>query len=139
MAMPLIFQHVAARPSSFLASVEYDVAIGFIDGYDAATHGGVLVGLREWLIVKLGFGNNLIWSSLIQRLIFHEQSNANEVFPDPVKPELSIRKLFTILDEFATERDSANGLRSIYLRYHQWLQSQDWYDSESPDYVEDTP
>ncbi|MCB5912351.1 hypothetical protein [Streptomyces pinistramenti] len=38
-------------------------------GVDTGSSGGMLVGLREWLIVRLGHGDNLVWVALVRHLV----------------------------------------------------------------------
>src|SRR5688572_4551159 len=48
----------------------YAVAAAFVLGYDQACEGGVLVGFREWLVVRVGTGPNLNWIGLSCRRRF---------------------------------------------------------------------
>ena len=57
MSLPEVLANLRKRPSIYINPETYDTAVAFVDGYDAATRRGLLVGFHEWLIVKLNRGN----------------------------------------------------------------------------------
>jgi hypothetical protein len=118
----------------YFSPVEFDVAAALIQGFDLASNGGLLAGFREWLIVKLGYGNNLAWSALVLRLVFPDAESPRQCLQSAEQKHV-VALLFGLLEEFWQERESPNGLRRIYLKYQGWLQRQDWYGPTSPDYV----
>jgi hypothetical protein len=127
MAVPhtlgLFFKH----PEMFIQRMNFDTVGAFIQGFDSACNGGVLVGFREWLIVKLEHGNNLVWPELFLRFAFPESdAPSTEELPKADQKHL-IGLLFETIEAFCDERDMIGGLQQIYLRYHTWLQTQNWY------------
>jgi hypothetical protein len=122
-----ILQGVLQRPSMYFQPVTYDTAVAYLYGFDAAMSGGALIGLREWLIVRLGFGNDLAWSELMLHSLF-----PNEPFPRNCLQLTNdcdvVQRLFHTLMDFFTDREPMNGLRMIYARYSSWLEGQEWYD-----------
>jgi hypothetical protein len=100
-----------------------------------ASHGGLLAGFREWLIVKLGCGNNLSWCALVLELTFPDAESPRQQLLHNGSQERAVRSLFELLEEFWQERETPDGLRRIYLAYQEWLQHQDWYGPSSPQWV----
>lgn len=96
----------------------YSAAVSFVLGCDAATSGVLLSGFREWLIVRLGDGNNLAWTALVTRIVSPGM---------PVPNEEATAGLFQLLDEFLALRDRRDGMARIYDQYLRWLKSQEWY------------
>ena len=45
--------------------------------------------------------------------------------------------LFGLLETYSEEKASARGIRGIYVKYQQWLQRQEWYGPDSPDWIPD--
>lgn len=121
-----LFQSVAHRPHVHGLDGSYEGAVAFVLGFDAATEGGVLCGLREWLIVRTGGGNNLAWPALIARAIKDES-------PGEAAAGTRSARLFGLLDEFFEERAGPNGLLRIHGRYIEWLRKQDWFRPEMLD------
>jgi hypothetical protein len=132
MTLPPELANVRKRPSMYLPAVSYDAAATFVLGYDAATQGGLLVGLREWLIVKLQDGNNLSWPSLILELM--RRTDSYELTTEDAHKR-AIEFMFVTLERFLAERDARSGLRRIYLLYESWLRQQEWYTPSSPDWM----
>ncbi|MDX6744656.1 hypothetical protein [Actinocorallia sp. A-T 12471] len=95
--------------------------MAFVLGCDAGTSGVLLAGFREWLIVRLGDGNNLSWPALVERIVGSAGSGA-----DPANSS----DLFELLDEFLVLRDDRAGMVKIFDSYLTWLKGQEWYRSE---------
>ena len=57
-------KRVRARPSMFVFAPDFNSVCAYIDGMHAAT--GCLTGFREWLVVHLDGGDNLIWQGLVK-------------------------------------------------------------------------
>jgi hypothetical protein len=134
-SLPYLLQQVMQNPGMFFSPVEFDVASAFIQGVNLSSSGGVLVGFREALITKLGYGNNLIWSELALRLIFPGDECPRLRLVEGGNQKRAVQLLFELLEDFWRERESPQGLRTIYLKYQTWLKHQDWYGPSSPDYV----
>ncbi|MCY1018558.1 hypothetical protein [Pyxidicoccus sp. MSG2] len=120
-----IFERLRKSPGLFLPSVDYDVAVAFLLGFDAATEGGCLMGFREWLVPQLGGGNNLHWAGLVLNLMKRETEVQRSEGNHSEKERVEF--LLSTLDMFHQERTSSDGLRAIYLRYEAWLRTQSWY------------
>ena len=105
----------------YLPAVTFESVVSFVLGFDVACHGGLLVGLREWLIVQLDHGNNLAWIALLPRYAAKLRGD------DPVATSASVDEVFQILNAFFDERMKRDGLENIYVRYRCWLEKQEWY------------
>jgi hypothetical protein len=94
----------------------YGEVVAFIDGYNTACEGGPLMGFREWLALKQGFGQNLAWSGLVLDLAFPTAPDAERVLSGALDLERNaITKLFALLREFFEERSA--GLVAIMASY----------------------
>ncbi|WNG26365.1 hypothetical protein F0U62_21800 [Cystobacter fuscus] len=131
MPLPHMLENVRRRPGMYLRRVDFDVAVAFVHGFHVATNGGLLVGFREWLIVRLNDGNNLDWSELLSRIDQSERVGD----PSAATEEARVAFLFSTLDEFLAERERPTGMRSIFVRYEDWLRAQDWYGPGSPQWL----
>lgn len=105
----------------------------FVLGVDAGSSGGMLAGFREWLIVRLNHGNNLVWTALVRH-------PAPGGFVHPLTPEAdaaAVATLFQLLDEFLEVRERHGGPLKIYGAYQTWLNTQSWYhpDPSPPDQI----
>lgn len=109
----------------------YGAGVAFILGCDASTSGILLSGFREWLIVRLGDGNNLSWPGLVLQIMNVEAvDHGAEGAPNPSIDEERLDLLFGLLDEFLEQRDERGGLTRIYGRYIEWLKAQSWFRPE---------
>lgn len=127
MSLPSVIDAIRRRPGMFIAPVTLDCIMAFLTGYDMALSGGFLTGLREWLVTKLGYGNNLAWTGLI-----HESIKVEKQCNDD---EIAIERLFVLLEQFADVRNARDGLRRIFAEYEQWLHRQEWYTPENPGWL----
>lgn len=128
MKLPQTLANVKDRPGMYLRVSTFDAAAAFVDGYDAALCGGVLVGLREWLIVRVDGANNLAWSGLILHVLGDPDAQGDQA--------MLIKGLFNVLEEFMGVRGGTDGLRRIYVSYEKWLRSQEWYTPTSPQWID---
>jgi hypothetical protein len=128
MPLPHVLEMVRRRPLMYLRSVEFDVVVAFVDGFDTATNHGLLVGFREWLVLRLNDGNNLAWSDLLLMIDQSERAGT----PSAATEEARVAFLFATLEEFFAERERPEGIRSIFVRYDDWLRAQEWYGPGSP-------
>ena len=135
MSLPEVLANLRKRPGMYVSPATYDTAVAFVDGYDTATHGGLLVGFREWLVVKLGEGNNLVWSALVSDLM--QCTTPMKELKSQDDHNAAIEFLFATLDQFLDERDERDGMRRIYAAYERWLRRQDWYGPSSPHWIPD--
>ena len=111
----------------FVFTPEFDSVCAYIDGIHAAT--GCLTGFREWLIVHLDGGHNLIWQLLVKSRLQNES----------IPKTKYITSLGLIIEEFhrftGPTTGGTNGLMRIYIRYHGWLLNQKWYKPDWSNYV----
>lgn len=115
----------------------YAAVSALILGYDLANEGSALLGFREWLITRLGTGNNLAWPALVLHAAFADAVNPQEaVRAIPGAEKLAIDTLFGLVAEFDCLRSGPDGLRRIFLDYETWLRRQSWYTPNSPHWVE---
>lgn len=109
----------------WLTETSYDTVVAFIEGYNAAMMGGLLVGFREWLITRIQGGNNLSWSALVDLAADEAQTEPAATADDARRREA----LFELLSQFFAERSGGDGVRSIFRRYEAWLATQSWSQS----------
>lgn len=127
MTLPSIIVALRDRAGMYVVPATYDTIVAYLSGHDRALEGGLLVGLREWLVVKLGDGNNLAWPGLVNELRERAGSQGDDAAARAV--------LFDLLEEFFAERSRPNGLRRVFYRYERWLERQPWYGPTSPDWL----
>ena len=135
MSLPEVLANLRKRPGMYIRPATYDTAVAFVDGYDAAARRGLLVGFHEWLVVKLGGGNNLAWPALVSDLM--QRTTAVKELKTPDDHKAAIEFLFATLEQFLDERDEWSGMRRIYVAYERWLRRQDWYGPSSPSWIPD--
>lgn len=132
MAIPASLQPFRAHPGMYVNPVTSATIASFLNGYDQAVEGGLMLGFREWLIPRVGYGNNLAWTALVNDLRKRdskEKHNASSVEPD------EIEFIFATLEAFLAEREAPDGLRRILLAYEAWLRKQEWYGPDSPHWI----
>jgi hypothetical protein len=127
MSLPNPLEQVAKHPGMYLPRVEFDVAAGLIQGFDLASSGGLLTGFREWLVVRVGYGNNLAWTELALRAIFAKEESPRQILPKNGIQQNAVEGLFKLLGTFWHERNLPQGLCSIYCKYQDWQEEQDWH------------
>jgi hypothetical protein len=121
----------------YLQDPTYAAVSALILGYDLAKEGGVLCGFREWLITRLGAGNNLAWPVLVLHAAFPDASDPLEIVrSNPAMEKRAIDTLFELLAEFDLARSGPDGMRRIFLDYEAWLRRQSWYKPNSPHWIE---
>ena len=131
MPLPSLFQSIRKSPSAFFPRPTFSQAVAYINGYDAACCGGLLNGFREWLIVRVDYGDNLPWNALVLYLTFPKTVDIGKCLNEPDAESTAIDSLFHLLDGFYADRDRFGGWRQIYMNYDTWLRRQDWYDPNS--------
>jgi hypothetical protein len=132
MTLPSDLTHFLKRPSMYLPVASHDAVVAYVLGYDAATQGGLLVGFREWLIVKLQDGNNLAWPALVLEMTRRDRAQR----PAPENAEShAVEVMNATLEQFASERNARGGLRRIYAAYETWLRQQEWYTPSSAEWI----
>lgn len=125
MMLPEIFTKLKLRPGMVVSAIDYDAAAGFVEGYNAAVDGELLHGLREWLVMKVGHGKCMTWTSLII-LLFKEGKITHIKLIDPGEDHHAlIEFLVRTLESFQSERDSEGGASLIFKRYEEWSKYHD--------------
>lgn len=114
------FIAICHQPLLVVQSVRYETVCAYIDGYDSALHGGLLVGFRHWLLSCDSERTNLPWWALVRRRVFVGVS------PDAPLSEadsqLALAELASCLDMFM-QCVITGGLESVFDRYNKWLLS----------------
>jgi hypothetical protein len=101
------FALVAKRPGMFIGRVTYGRMAQFLNGYDLGAQragGPGLSGFGDWLLARLGRSSTLVWTSIVLQLAFPDQDSYSDALA-PEQDEHALNVLFTLLDEFLTERD----------------------------------
>lgn len=107
----------------YLSTGHYCEASAFVMGCDAGNHFGLLPGFREWLIIRLNGCENLNWSSLVLRVAFPDRIVTEDELTNLSETnKTAINALFDLVIEFLNERNSRDGLASIYFRYFTWIE-----------------
>jgi hypothetical protein len=130
-SLPQEIESFMKRPGMYIQPVNLDTACSFLNGYATATVGDPLVGFHEWLVTRVGHGNNLAWPYLIECLAFPDADDPSAERQAADSKEM-VDFLFRSLREFQADLESRHGLRGVYLRYERWLRTQDWYRSGCP-------
>ncbi|MCX5358587.1 hypothetical protein OG864_07745 [Streptomyces sp. NBC_00124] len=60
------------RMGMYVGRVTYEGVTAYLDGYDHASGGALLNGLREWLAATYGVGENLMWAAQVVQVVFPE-------------------------------------------------------------------
>jgi hypothetical protein len=113
------FDNVRRYPGMYFSEVRFDVVAAFIQGFDAAYEGGVLIGFKEWIVLRLGYGTNLYWVPLVLDAAFPDQKPGAMfgVSLSAADEKKAIDKLFELLDAFEHEVDTVNKLSKIFVDY----------------------
>ena len=128
MSTPESLQVFFEHPEMFVERPNLDSIVAFLQGYDSALEGRVLLGFREYLIPKLGYGNNLAWFQLFQRLTAADHAGC-----DSPSQQTPVSMLKTTLQNFWIARAGEDGLQRINHNYTHWVQSQSWSKESAED------
>jgi hypothetical protein len=125
------------HPGTLGLDGSFGQATAFLLGLDAGNDGCLLVGFREWLVVRLGDGANLGWPALVAHLATPQGPDLRVLRALSGEDNLRlVRTMCDLLDEFLLERSQADGLLKIFDRYLKWLRAQEWYGPASPSYLD---
>lgn len=128
MPLPRDLMDFRLRPGMYLMPIEFGSVVSFVCGYDLACEGGVLWGFREWLVCRLGRGNDLAWPALVVDALRADPSVASALGFSVVEDHrVVIDGFWRLLDEFFTEKDARGGACRIFVSYDAWLRGQSWY------------
>jgi len=116
------FESFRKRVGMYVMENRYVAVASFVEGYDAACEGGVLVGFREWLIIRLRFGQNLSWPALVLHAAFPDAQSPQDCLGVQENSELiAIETLFDLILEFDAAKQRTEGLRLIYADFEKVL------------------
>lgn len=131
MPMPDSLSRFFHAPGMYVHDPTFDAVAAFLSGFDTACGGRVLAGFREWLILKLDYGNNLAWTELFLRFTFPESAGPRtQDLPTADQKQLA-GLLAEALSTYWTEREGCGGTQDLMERYSEWLKEQDWF-QEAP-------
>ena len=120
-----LFEHIRTRFGMYVQEETYAAATALVLGYDLACEGGVLAGFREWLVVRLGDGQNLAWTALVLHAAFPSTTGSRQaLLASPEAQRHAIDVLFKLLAEYESVRTGADGLKGVFLAYDRWLAQQ---------------
>ena len=137
MPLPDEIRRIQSCPGMYFSPITFDAAASLLYGFDMASHGGLLTGFKEWLVVRADHGDNFTWSALAQRLILAASTTSCADLHHQDNQQFAVDSLFNLLSEFWDERHAKMGLRKSFRSYEVWLERQDWYNSRSPAYLGD--
>lgn len=105
----------------FLPDSTYASAASFVLGYDLACEGGVCLGFREWLVMRVGRGSNLAWSGLVLDVAFPSSVDPERSLVSAEAHHHAIDVLFNLLAEFdELVRSRYDGLKEVFADYERW-------------------
>jgi hypothetical protein len=120
-----LFEQIRTRIGMYLLEETYAEAAALVLGYDLACEGGVLVGFREWLVVRLDGGSNLSWPALVLQAAFPSARDPQRaVLANLEAQRHAIDTLFGLLAEYDNVRTRPDGLKDVFLAFDQWLHRQ---------------
>lgn len=106
----------------------YGEASAFVYGCDAGNDFGLLLGFREWLIVRLDGYNNLAWHALVLLVAFPGENVLEEdIVASKERTRKAIDALCDLLIEFLQMRETRDGVHKIFEQYSEWLHKQPWH------------
>ena len=104
----------------YLPAESFDSFLSHLSAFETEPAGLILEGWREWLVVRLDRGNNLISPVLLKMVLQAEDqpmaSDENE----------RIRAAIDIVLEFLDCRDE-HGLGAVMREHRMWLTEQPWF------------
>lgn len=105
--------------------LDFDTLVAFLVGLDLGTHGRLLDGFREYLILRLGEASSLWWPALAVTVTVPRAG------PRPRTPEhdrQAVDGLFELLDEFLAEFPEDRGRGRLIHEYFLWKQQLSFFD-----------
>lgn len=117
-----LVDNMCLRPQMYVSPATLSTVCAFLDGYNQARSGGLLAGLREWLVVRHEGWNNLSWAGIVSRRL----GSSKVALDDKDGQKKLIQELGRLLGEFFEYRRTV-GLTKLYHDYGEWLLRQEWY------------
>ncbi len=112
-------------PSAFVRTCGEVLAL--LQGFDMAKDYSPLDGLKQWLVVRLDYGNNLAWDALALLVLDVKFDKFAE--GKIQEHHDAIVSLINLVEEFLNDREK-RGVEAIISDHQTWLKSQDWYREE---------
>ncbi len=104
----------------FISYPIFEAVVAFIQGYNMACEGALLLGFREWLIVRLGDGLCLTWPDLVLRVAFPDSGDPlAELTASAEGERTAVDTVWRLFFEFEAALEE-RGLNSIVLAYSHW-------------------
>ncbi|WP_331755917.1 hypothetical protein [Streptomyces sp. NBC_01643] len=105
------FASVGQRPGMFVGRASFHMLTAFLTGYGqhGLRHEGQgLAGWHEWLVVSRGHDCNHAWPGQVLHIAL--PNGWDDIWNLPPEDEQrAIKVLFELLDDFAAEREAAQG------------------------------
>jgi hypothetical protein len=114
---------VRTHTGMYIFPETYDGVSAYLSGYDHALEGALLIGFREWLVMRLGVGANLWWTELIPPLAFPESKEPWKRPSTHKENRVAIDKLFELMSEFAAELGDDEAATKIRSDYEKWYEA----------------
>jgi hypothetical protein len=115
------FQAIQRRPQLYGLDGSYGQFCAYLSGLDTGNGGRLLTGFREWLVTRLGHGDNLSWPGLVIHLARPDgPASGREAVESADRDPAVIAKLFDLLDEFSERTAHPDDLVQIYDDYLTW-------------------
>lgn len=121
MDYPTQFEAVRRRPQLYGLDGSYGQFCAYLEGLNAGNDGHLLTGFREWLVTRLGHGDNLTWRGLVIHLARPDgPASGREAVESADRDPAVIATLFELLHEFFARRARPADLVQIYDEYLTW-------------------
>jgi hypothetical protein len=121
------FAEISRRPGLYGLDGSFGQFTDYVEGVDAGCDGQFLTGFREWLVVRLGEGDNLAWPGLVLRLAFPDGwPGLRARLADPAQNTEACATLFRLLDEFLARRVRHGEPAGIFAEYLGWRAARPW-------------
>jgi hypothetical protein len=116
-----LFAQVHSHPGLFGLDGSYGQFCAYVDGVDTGNAGRLLTGFREWLVTRLGDGDNLVWRGLVLRLAFPDTDSIRlEALSEAEPNRTAADTLFALLEEFLALTERRDALVQVYDGYLIW-------------------
>lgn len=100
-----LFSSVRRRPEMYGVQNSFPAVCAYLNGVDAGTEGKALAGFREYLVLRAGKGNNLVWEGLVRHIAFPGNDHLpSDYLADPDRERHALETLFDVLDDFLATR-----------------------------------
>ena len=116
-----LFADIHRRSGMFGLNGSFHDFTVFVRGCEAGNDWQLLAGFREWLVVRCGRGDNLVWEALVLYQAFPDGAPSPEQLEaDAELNRVAVEALFRLLDEYLQLRTEHRGLAKIFEEYVTW-------------------